>query len=244
VGVAGWEGLQRLTGVMRPGGLELTERALRASRLSAGSRVLDVGCGAGASLALLAQWNLVGVGVDVMPLVGQPGAAGGAPRLVQAGGQRLPLRERSFDAVLAECSLSLMPVRGALAEFARVLRPGGRLLLSDLYLRRPEQAPALRALALDGCLAGARGRDEWISLLGDAGFAVLEWEDHSAALRQTVGQWMMAGGAPEQLWCGGASCCSLDAVEQVRAAVAAARPGYYLLVAAYRGASAVHGEDQ
>ncbi|HNT05667.1 MAG TPA: methyltransferase domain-containing protein, partial [Anaerolineae bacterium] len=146
--MAGWEGLQRLTGVMRPGGLELTERALRASRLSAGSRVLDVGCGAGASLALLAQWNLVGVGVDVMPLVGQPGIAGGVPRLVQAGGQRLPLRERSFDAVLAECSLSLMPVREALAEFARVLRPGGRLLLSDLYLRRPEQAPALRALAL------------------------------------------------------------------------------------------------
>jgi SAM-dependent methyltransferase len=101
---------------------------LAAAELSGFARVLDVGCGEGQISRLLAAQGSDVVGVD--PTRNQLVAAavrGGGPHYVRAGAAGLPFATDSFDAVVA-CLVfeHIDDVDGAIAEVARVLRPGGR----------------------------------------------------------------------------------------------------------------------
>ena len=128
-------------------------------------RVLDVGCGAGQTLvgSGMAEPDGVrqgwGVDVDVEAL-----AAGRArwPRLplAAARGEALPFADATFDLVVSRVALPYMRIPAALAEFARVLRPGGDLWLTlhDWRMTRGELRDALRrrawkALAYRGYVA-------------------------------------------------------------------------------------------
>ncbi len=230
----GWRRVHHLTGgVIRPGGLDLTERALAFCSLQSGARVLDVGCGAGATVKYLSCHGLSAAGVDASAQFFRSDLQRNSePLLVQAMGERLPLSSGIMDAVLAECSLSVVGhADQALAEFFRVLKPGGKLVISDLYLRRAEGAFSLRRLPLTGCLAGARSQEELAAQLDARGFRILLWEDHSVALRQLAAQLIMAGSAVEQFWCE-VSCAGVRPdPEELKRAISAAKPGYFLLVA-------------
>lgn len=215
---------------LRPGGLELTERALSLCSLPPGSRVLDVGCGTGATVEHLAvSHRLSAIGVDPSARFLQEGR-GTNPHLLQAPGERLPLSSGSVDAVLAECTLSLMAdLDRALAECHRVLRPQGLLAVTDLYARQPAGAAALHRLPLCSCLSGALPQEELVARLQAQGFEVLLWEDHSAALKQFTAQLIMAHGSLDRFW--RQMVPPGAGVAQIGPAIAAARPGYFLLVA-------------
>ncbi len=232
--VSEWCRVRQITGhVIRPGGLELTERALALCLLPPGAAVLDAGCGPGATIEYLVRHGFAAVGIDpsaeLLRLARERNAEG---FLVRARGERLPLSSGTMDAVLAECSLSVMKdADQALEEFSRVLKPGGKLAVADIYLRRPECASALRCRPLAGCLAGACSRQELVGRLGAHGFRVAQWEDHSAALRQFVAQLLMAGGSPERFWCQAEGThAGTDSVE-TRRTISDAKPGYFLLIA-------------
>ena len=231
---AGWQRVHQITGgVIRPGGLDLTERALACCSLPPGARVLDVGCGAGATVEYLGRHGLVAAGVDASAQFFRSGRQrNGGLSLAQATGERLPLTGGIMDAVLAECSLSVMEHSDqTLAEFFRVLKPGGKLVISDLYLRRVEGARDLRRLPLTGCLAGAWSREELAAQLDARGFRTLLWEDHSVALRQLAAQLIMAGSSVERFWCE-VSCAGVRPdPQELKQAISAAKPGYFLLIA-------------
>lgn len=217
---------------IRPGGLELTHSLLARSGLPAGSMVLDAGCGLGATVEYLTELGFAAVGLDpslTLLRAGQERASDLS--VIQAPGECLPFAAGQFAAVLAECSLSLVAdPAAALAEFARVLRPGGRLLLSDLYLRQPAAAPELRCLPLDCCLIGAISQTELIDLLTAAGFTLLEWADHTAALKYFTGQLIFAHGSLADFW----GCTTGGQVDgaAMSAAIRQAKPGYFALIAA------------
>lgn len=230
----GWCQVYQLTGsVIRPGGLDLTERALAFCSLQPGAMVLDVGCGSGATVEYLVRRGFVAAGVDASTrFLWSNGRQNGDRLLVQAVGERLPLAGGIMDAVLAECSLSVVEhADQALAELFRVLKPGGKLVISDLYLRQAEGTCGLRRLPLAGCLAGAQSRQELTDQLGLHGFRTLLWEDHSAAWRQLAAQVIMAGGSVEQFWCQGSCSGVRPDPKELKQAIAAAKPGYFLLVA-------------
>ena len=95
--------------------------------LSEHRRILDIGCGAGQTLIasrLGAQVTAIGLDLDRKALeLGRH--IDGRITYVQARGEQLPLASDSFDLVISRVSLPYMNVRGALAEMARVLAPGG-----------------------------------------------------------------------------------------------------------------------
>lgn len=217
---------------IRPGGLELTERAVALWDLAPGARVLDLGCGTGVSIEHLgSRRGMWAIGLDASALLLREGRERQAQLpLLQAAGERLPMASSSMDAVLAECTLSLMADLGqALAECHRVLRPRGLLAVTDLYARQPDGAAALHRLPLCSCLSGALPPQELIGRLQAAGFELLLWEDHTAALCSLAAQLIMAHGSLDSFW--RQMVPSGAAVAEVGPAIAAARPGYFLLIA-------------
>lgn len=103
-----------------------------------GERVLDVGCGTGAFverlLARTPDQEIIGADVSEGMLAEARRKTASAPavRFVQADASRLPLPEAAFDVVVSASALHYVPDPGAaLVEAARVLAPGGRLVVLD-----------------------------------------------------------------------------------------------------------------
>ncbi|BFR48273.1 DVU_1556 family methyltransferase [Nitratidesulfovibrio sp. HK-II] len=251
---------------LRPGGVALTWRALELARqltmLPHDARVMDLGCGPGETVALLREGGMAAVGLDLsaslldealarngrMPLIRADAGGGDGAGADAAPG--LPLRTATLDGVFCECVLSVLPQRqGVLAELARVLRPGGVLVWTDLYVRPgrssgvwrgengcPDNCPdgyadgyAARGESrcsgpqpgVLSCRAGAMPRADMEAMLRGAGFTVLAFEDHSRLLAELAGRLLFAGADPAELFgCGGAG---------------GGRPGYALLLARRNG---------
>ncbi len=180
-GVAPYEraDVRRATGAtLRPGGLALTERALDLCRFPAGSRVLDVGCGTGATLARLREAGLEAAGLDLSPAMLSEARGHGAP-LVAGRATELPLAAGRLDGLFCECVLSAVNQPDPmLAEIARVLRPGGLFVLTDLYLR---PGPAALPTA-PGCAGGAAHREILLDRMARRGLAPVRFEDHTRLL--------------------------------------------------------------
>ncbi len=97
---------------------------------------------------------------------------------------RMPLADSSADCVISNCVLNLVPDKpAAFREIARILKPGGRLAVSDIALKKP-LPPELSSdlMAYVGCIAGAVPIEDYRSALLEAGFAHVEVIDSHADL--------------------------------------------------------------
>jgi ubiquinone/menaquinone biosynthesis C-methylase UbiE len=153
--------------------------------LTAGETVLDLGSGAGIDALIAAR--AVGnegrvIGVDMTPemlaAARANAAAAGTTQVEFREGrlERLPVEDASVDAVTSNCVINLVPdKRAVFAEISRVLRPGGRLVISDIVLDG-ELPAAVRdsVMAYVGCVAGAERRDAYFRMLADAGLSDIE----------------------------------------------------------------------
>src|SRR5438552_11868726 len=109
----------------------LTDLLLDRARLPCPAEILDAGCGTGGMLARLSGRGRV-TGLDLSSLALDYCRRRGGRRLIQGSTTRLPFAEASFDLVTSFDVLEMLPSPEhppAFCEFARVLRPGGRLLL-------------------------------------------------------------------------------------------------------------------
>lgn len=119
-------------------------------------------------------------------------AAGLADRVTfhHADAERLPFPDATFDTVICECALCTFPDKPtAAAEFARVLRPGGRLGITDVTADHTALGPELTGLTgWIACLADARTPDQYTALLTRAGLHVTATEPHDDALTTMIDQ--------------------------------------------------------
>lgn len=222
--------LEQLTGpVLRPGGLELTRESALACDLHFGDRVLDVGCGYGSAVRMLAREFFVNAwGIDPdMGLLRSHGAFACA----QSRAQALPFRSNSFKALFCECVLSLTPdMDKALAEFQRVLEPGGTLVLCDIHVRENRYSEALKQIPLACGFRQAVERENMENRVIEAGFGNLEWEDLSFLLTRLAGQIIFEHGSLLNFWgkIFGGPCRSAHHTCEV---IRASRPGYFRIFA-------------
>lgn len=105
-------------------------------RLAHGEHVLDLGCGTGALLRALGDHGVTGVGADVSgAMLDRARAHRPTDAFVQLNGPQLPFGDNTFDAVVSMLSWRYLDWDPVLLEVARVLRPGGRLLVVDMVAR-------------------------------------------------------------------------------------------------------------
>jgi len=244
---------------LHPGGAPLTAQLIDALDVGPAEVVADVACGPGASaLQAAGRTGCQVVGVDLSPAcierARKSALAAGVDRqarFVVGDAERLPLADASVDGVLCECALCTFPDKAAAAaEVARVLRPGGKLALSDMTAERDRLPHALRSL--DGwiaCVNDARPLAEIASLLTDAGLEVIASERRDQALHAIVdradGRLRVAralgAGAPPEL--AGSIERALTIISAAREAIADRALGYGTIVAqkSRRGiSSAIH----
>lgn len=216
---------------IRPGGFTLTDRAVHFCSFPDHARILDVGCGTGATVEyLMANYQFKASGVDPSTVLLELGHQRNRDLpLSQATGENLPLDNGTMDGIFAECTLSLMDnLDRTLQEFYRVLRERGWLVVTDVYARNPAGALALRDLPVASCLTGAHVLTQLIGQLNLTGFDIVLWEDHTEVLKELVFNLIMQYGSLENFWQKNSSEIDAGAIEAV---VAKARPGYFLLVA-------------
>lgn len=153
--------------------------------LRAGETVVDLGSGGGLDVFLAAK--KVGptgksIGIDMTPemiSLARTNAERAGHRNVefhQASIDALPLPSGTVDCVISNCVINLASdKRAVFREIARVLKPGGRLAVSDIVLKKPlPKEVGEDLMAYVGCIAGAIGIEEYRSGLKDSGFAHVE----------------------------------------------------------------------
>ena len=160
--------------------------------LKPGEVVLDLGSGAGFDALLAAR--RVGptgrvVGVDMTPemlALSRKNAleadVAGYVEFREGLIEDLPVVAGSVDVVISNCVVNLSPdKRAVFGEAFRVLKPGGRLAVSDIVLSRPlPPAVATSVAAYVGCVGGAQTADEYLGAIREAGFVDVDYERTSA----------------------------------------------------------------
>ena len=165
--------------------------------INKGDVVLDLGSGAGKDVFLAAQ--KIGdagkaIGVDMTPDMLKL-ARKNAVKFFETTGlanvefreghiEQLPVDDASVDVVISNCVINLSPDKPQVfREVHRVLKPGGKMLVSDIVLNRPLPESARSDAGLyAACIAGALLRDEYIAAIRNAGFERVEiLSDHTYA---------------------------------------------------------------
>ena len=165
--------------------------------LKPGEVVVDLGCGGGLDVFLAAHKVRPGgkvIGIDMTPEMielarcNAAHAADGLPpdnvEFHLATIDNLPLPDASVDCVISNCVINLAPDKCAVfREIARVLKPGGRLAVSDIALKQP-LPPELAddVLAYVGCIAGAIPIEAYRAQLQAAGFDAVDVVDTQSDL--------------------------------------------------------------
>jgi SAM-dependent methyltransferase len=155
--------------------------------LRPGETVVDLGSGAGMDAFLAArQVGASGrvIGVDMTDAMLEKARENarkiGATNVEFRKGQieTLPIEDESVDAIISNCVINLSPEKDRVfREAFRVLRPGGRMMISDLVLERPIPSEIMSTVdAYLGCVGGASLRAEYLETIAKAGFGEVRVE--------------------------------------------------------------------
>ncbi len=151
------------------------------SSLQKGETVLDLGAGAGIDVFLAA--NKVGetgrvIGIDMTPdminkgqeIAEEYGYSNVDFKLGEI--ENMPIEDNSIDVIISNCVINLAPDKSKVYQEAfRVLKPGGRILISDLVTEGELPEDIRKSFeAWSECIAGALDKNEYVNIIKNAGF--------------------------------------------------------------------------
>jgi len=171
--------------INRPGGFRITDRALNFCQFPKGVNILDLGCGSGATVDyLIHDHGFSAIGLDIDPKYSHENQ-----NVIYASAEKIPVLLPTMDAVIMECSFSLMEKQElVLMECKRVLKTHGYLIISEIFALD-------EAANLKGSLGRIATKHELTSLLNRNGFKIVHFEDYSDMLRTYWGQMIFEKGA-------------------------------------------------
>jgi ubiquinone/menaquinone biosynthesis C-methylase UbiE len=181
-----------------PGGIELTEKIAREIGLQHGLEVLDVASGAGSTAFYLAtnfSWEVVGVDLS-LKMVRYANTWTGMLDLqevnfIAADSESLPFKNNTFDAAISECSLCLFPDKlKVLTEMRRVIKPGAKIVISDVFLKGTLPNEANSFLLYADCISGAETLENYIDKFRRAGLINVKSEDVSSYITDLIHQFL------------------------------------------------------
>ena len=179
--------------IFHPGGEELTRKTITVMQLPEYARIADLGCGTGSTAIQLArEFDLDVSALDISAINIERAAqrakeAGVSIRFNQSDVKRLPYANNELDAVLAECTFSLFGQQEeVLAEIRRVLKPAGKLAISDMATAGPLADDIAAILAPWTCLTDAVEQATYEQMFVKAGFKIQTTADESSALISLV----------------------------------------------------------
>jgi ubiquinone/menaquinone biosynthesis C-methylase UbiE len=155
------------------------------AELRPGDVVVDLGAGAGfdaflAARAVGPEGRVIGVDMteEMLTRARENARKGGFTNVEFRQGtiESLPIEDESVDVIISNCVINLSPEKERVfREAHRVLRPGGRLMISDIVLEKPlPPAVVESAEAYVGCVGGAVLRGEYLETIAKAGFRNVE----------------------------------------------------------------------
>ncbi|RYM02201.1 class I SAM-dependent methyltransferase [Sporolactobacillus sp. THM7-7] len=163
-----------------PGGRRLTEAIIQRSAVKPEDKVLDVGCGTGATSWLLAER----VKADVTALDFHPAMVARARQralksaatfnVVQASAEAIPFQDQTFDWVVSESVTAFTDRSRSIAEYYRVLVPGGRLLAIEMTILQKISAADEKAIQSVYGVSGLLSASDWRKAWEEAGFRSVE----------------------------------------------------------------------
>ena len=242
---------------LHPGGLALTNRLGRLMGIQRDDWVADLASGRGVSAMAVSRTFHCRVAAVEFSRAATAGAAAATqtspvvPRtyFLQGDAENPPLASARFDAVFCECSMSIFPNKSrAVQEMRRLLRPGGRLGLSDVTVEPGSLPRELQGdLGQVLCLSGALDVAGYIQLLEDGGLVLQHQEDASgeilklleelesklgmlAAWGNRFGSGIPESGLPEM----GALQSAPGLLQRLKSLVQDGKLGYWLFVARSR----------
>lgn len=175
------------------------------AQLQPGETVLDLGSGGGIDVILSAKRvGLTGkaYGLDLtdemltLARVNQKRAGVGNVEFLKGAIENIPLPDNSVDVIISNCVINLSGDKDrVLAEAFRVLKPGGRLAISDVVVRGEVPAGIRKSMELwVGCIAGALEENEYREKLGRAGFASVDVEPTRVYRIEETSEFLRAAG--------------------------------------------------
>ncbi|TVL91240.1 methyltransferase domain-containing protein [Streptomyces sp. SAJ15] len=193
-----WNSQEDATG-LEDAANRLTDMMIERLQVGPGDRVLDIGCGLGGPAIRLAQATgaeVVGISVSRKQVekaneLAEAAGVSGKVSFQHGDAMNLPFDDASFSAVWMLESVMQMPDRtAALTEAARVLRPGGRLALTDNYEREPiseERRPVIEGILKRYLTQSPASFEAYPAMLREAGLRCAELIDVSEnTTRQSV----------------------------------------------------------
>lgn len=218
---------------LRPGEFKLTKKAVEFCHITSENRILDLGCGMGATIGFLYEnYKIKGVGIDPSEkLLGMAKEVCPFADFVTGTGDFLPFPDESFDFVLAECTLSLMNDIGmTLSEVRRVLKNGGFFVVTDVYAKNPDAAADLKNSSIVSCMRGLHDLEKLEERIEDMGFDILLTEDCSDLLKELMVKIIFQFGSMDVFWnkAVGSGDCETGTLFQQK--IKLCKPGYFILI--------------
>ncbi|NQW16207.1 MAG: methyltransferase domain-containing protein [Chloroflexi bacterium] len=188
---------------LHPGGLTLTEEVASQFGLSSESRVLDVGCGPGATSLFLAKKygaSVTGVTLEessAEELESRANDQGldGKIEVITGDISNVDVGTVIFDAAIAECVISIFDDKPAVIQRVfDAIKPGGRIGISDVIVDGELPPHLQNVFVVAGCVGAAWSLDQYVSLVETAGFHIVQSErrtDVATSFVESIGKMLM-----------------------------------------------------